>query len=97
MTKELTTTNDELVAVIKELVKIFRLERILYISTILISLIVLFACAVTLLIKDFSSNVGEVIGLCGSTGVISYTCGRFLHMWSDTITVVTKHFKSKEL
>ena len=89
------TTNDELVTTIKELIKIFRLERILYVSTIIISLIVLLYCAIRLISENFSSNVAQIIGMCGSTGVISYTLGKFLTMWSDTITLVTKHFKTK--
>lgn len=84
-------SNDELITIIKELVKTFHLERILYsIATTLAFLLLLF-CAIYLLCIDIK-QIQAIVGMCGSTGVIAFTCGKFLKMWDDAIKLVQQHF-----
>jgi len=70
---------------VKELVKLFRFERIFYISVTLISLVVLLGAAASLLTSGDEASTVEAIGLFGASGALTYTTGRLLRMWSDSM------------
>lgn len=79
------------VKAIKDLVKLFQTERIVYLIITLISVTVLIGTAVTLIIQspDREKTI-EIMGLFGSTGGIVYSTGRLLKMWSEAMQIVSK-------
>ena len=78
---------DEKVKAIKELLDVFKFERMVYLGITILSLIVLFGCAIYLLSQD-KNQLPAVIGLFTSSGGVAYTCGRLLKMWSDAIQLL---------
>lgn len=85
-------SNSELIKIITELVKIFKFERYLYNISTIIAFLVLISCTIYLFCQE-SINIPAITGMFGSSGVIAFTCGRFLRMWSDAINLVQQHFK----
>lgn len=85
--------NQELITTIKFVVKTFRFERWLYNITTIISFLIIFACTIALFYKGLE-NIPLILTMCGSTGVITFTCGRLLKMWNDIINFANNHFKS---
>jgi len=70
--------------VIERLTQLFKFERLVYLSVTGVSLVLLVACAISLLIRD-EAGTAELSGLFGSSGLITYTAGRLLYMWSEAI------------
>lgn len=85
------SSNTELIDIIRDLVKIFRFERILYSISAIIAFLILICCTIYSLCNGVISTL-EIIAMCGSSGVITFTCGRFLKMWDDAIKLVQQHF-----
>lgn len=85
------SSNTELIDIIRELVKIFHFERILYSISTILAFIILISCTIYALYNN-AINTQTIIAMCGSSGVITFTCGRFLKMWSDVIKLVQQHF-----
>jgi hypothetical protein len=84
-----TTSNiDEKLKAIEKLLGLFKFERICYLVITIISIIVLFTCAIYLITSGGKNQIPSVIGLFSSTGGIMYVCGRLLRMWSDAINFV---------
>jgi hypothetical protein len=76
---------------IKELVALFKTERLVYLGITLISVSVLIVTAITLLLKSESQeNTIAIMGLFGSSGGIVYSTGRLLRMWSEAMQLVQK-------
>jgi hypothetical protein len=74
---------------IKELVGLFKTERMVYLIITLISVLILIGTALSLIIKsDSQENTIAVMGLFGSTGGIVYSTGRLLKMWSEAMQLV---------
>ncbi len=67
---------------VKELTAIFKLERMVYLGVTVISLLMLIGVAVSLIQKEGSARNIELGMLFGSSGLITYTAGRLLHMWT---------------
>lgn len=79
------------VSAIKELVKLFKTERLIYLIMTLISVIVLVSTAIYLIINnDSNQEIMAVIGLFSSTGGIVYSTGRLLKMWSEAMLLIHK-------
>lgn len=76
---------DEKVQAIKQLLDLFKFERMVYLGITILSLIVLIGCAIFLLIQQKGSQIPAVIGLFTSSGGVAYTCGRLLKMWGDAM------------
>ena len=82
---------------IKQLLDMFRLERVVYLAVTLISVSVLLTCAITLLLrKEAPSPYAAVFGLFGASGGITYSTGRLLRMWSDAIRILNPDWNQKE-
>ena len=77
----------ERLEVVRELIGIFRFERIVYMSITVISFVALLASAVSILYRD-KADIAQFSLLFGSAGAISYTCARLLRMWSDALQVI---------
>ena len=83
MSNELDTKVDA----IRELLAIFRVERIVYLSVTIISLVMLLTSAGYMMVQG-DAGIVAVSGLFGSAGAITYTAGRLLRMWSQAIQVL---------
>jgi hypothetical protein len=75
---------------VRELIGIFRLERIVYMLITVISFLALLITAVYILNTGDGGPDGIVKFslLFGSAGSISFTCARLLKMWSDALQVI---------
>jgi len=79
------------VTAIKELVKLFKTERAVYLIITLVSVGVLITTAVKLIIySDTDKHTMEIMGLFSSTGGIVYSTGRLLKMWSEAMQLIQK-------
>ena len=92
MSDNLTNT----VTAIKDLVALFKTERMVYLIITLICVLVLIGAAISLLLKsDNQEDTIAVMGLFGSTGGIVYSSGRLLKMWSDAMQLIQKVMEQK--
>lgn len=78
---------DRKVKAIKEVTSLFRLERFVYVSVIIICLIIMIASVVVALFKG-KVGIGEITSIFGSSGAISVMTGRLVHMWNRAITLL---------
>lgn len=87
----MNTKVDVTIQAIKDLVTLFKTERMVYLVITLISVIVLISTAVFLIISstEFEQTMA-VLGLFGSTGGIAYSTGRLLKMWSEAMQLIHK-------
>ncbi len=82
---------ERVVKAIKELVSLFKIERMVYLAITIVSVLVLIAAAISLIEKSESQeNTIEIMGLFTSTGGIAYTTGRLLKMWSEAMQLIKK-------
>jgi len=80
---------DNTVRAIKEMVALFKMERVVYLIITLVSVIILIATAVSLIMaSDDQENTIAIMGLFGSTGGITYSTGRLLKMWSEAMDLI---------
>ena len=80
---------DKKVNAIRQLLTMFKIERIIYLSVTILALIVLFVCAIYLLLsQEGTKEIPYVIGLFASGGAVTFTCSRLLKMWSDAIQLI---------
>lgn len=78
---------EEKVKAIRQLLDLFKFERMVYLGITILSLIVLIGCAIYMLGQG-NSQVPAVIGMFTSSGGVAYTCGRLLKMWSDAMQLL---------
>lgn len=78
---------DTKVEAIRELVEIFRVERMVYLCVTIISLLMLLTSAGFMMARG-DAGIVAVSGLFGSAGAITYTAGRLLRMWSQAMQVL---------
>ena len=83
MTHDLTRR----IAAIKQLLGLFRLERMVYICVTVMSLGILFWCAISMMNKE-GGEATVVVAIFGGSGGILYTTGRLLKMWSDALRML---------
>ena len=77
----------ERIQAVKEITALFRVERLVYVTSIIVCLIILLISVTIALIKnEFSS--GELTSMFGSGGVITFMTGRLLHMWNRAINLL---------
>lgn len=85
------------VKAIKELVQLFKTERMVYLAITLISLLILIGTALWLIIKsDNQENTIAITGLFLSSGGIIYSSGRLLKMWSEAVQLIQKVIEQKD-
>lgn len=70
--------------IVKDLIGVFRFERMVYLSVTVVSFLALIASAVMLIARP-KPDILQISMLFGSSGAISYTCARLLKMWSDAL------------
>ena len=91
----MTDNLSDRVSAIKELLEVFRFERIVYLTINIVSFIVLISSAILLLLKNTDSPI-EVLGLFGSSGGITYSTGRLLRMWSEALKILSPISKGND-
>jgi len=87
---------DQLHAV-RELLGIFRIERYTYLVVNIIALVMLLVSAGFLLLNPSGSGVSlyaVITALFGSSGLITYSIGRLLHMWDQAFALLQQQFKT---
>jgi hypothetical protein len=82
-----STQTEQQVAAIRELLHIFRYERVVYLGITLVSVAMLLATAVNLLVHRQLDAAG-MLGLFGPTGLIAFSSGRLLRMWTEAVHVL---------
>lgn len=69
---------------VERLTKLFRTERMVYLITTMISLLMLVGSAMSLMVRN-QAGTAELTMLFGSSGLITYTAGRLLYMWNEAL------------
>jgi signal transduction histidine kinase len=88
---------EQTVKAIKELVQLFRVERIVYLIISTVSVLILIGSFVLLLIKADSQEILiPITGIIGSSGGIIYSSGRLLKMWSEALQLIRKAVESND-
>jgi hypothetical protein len=75
---------------IERLLTLFRFERFAYLIMCGFSVLGLAACIVILLVRTEGSALPEVIGMFSASGVITFSIGQVLKMWSQALAIVEK-------
>lgn len=75
---------------VERLTKLFKTERMVYLGTTIISLLMLIGSALSLMLRD-QAGAAELTMLFGSSGLITYTAGRLLFMWSEALKRLVPH------
>lgn len=85
-----STLNENLadrLVVVERLTRIFRAERIVHLVVTTVSLVMLLTSAGSLIIKQQAGPV-ELTLMFGSSGLITYSASRLLHMWNQALSLV---------
>jgi hypothetical protein len=77
---------NERIQAISTMLKLFRAERVVYLTINVLSLVVLLSCAIYLLFKGTDMLV--LIGLFSSSGGITIATGRVIKMWTDAMRML---------
>ena len=72
---------------VERLVQMFRIERIVHLLVTSISLAMLLFSAGVLIYRA-GADIPVLVGLFGSSGLISYSAGRLLKMWDQALQVL---------
>ena len=83
------------VEAIKSLLGVFKLERMVYLTVTVLSLLILFASAIRLLMQDERDDAALVFIVSGSGGIL-YATGRLLRMWSDALRMLSPGFREAD-
>jgi hypothetical protein len=78
---------DDRLRAVEGLTRVFRLERMAYVTATALSFLALFAVAVRLLIRG-QGSLAEWGLLFGSSGLITLTASGLLRMWNQAIRLV---------
>ena len=81
--------------VIERLTQVFRTERIVYLAITVMAFMALVSCAGALVYKG-QAGTPELSMLFGSSGLITYTGGRVLFMWSRALQAVMPTISGEE-
>ena len=77
----------ERLAVVKDLIAVFRAERLVYLGITVIALMALLGTVFSL-VRRGQAGATELSVLFGSAGAISYSTTRLLKMWTDALAFV---------
>jgi hypothetical protein len=79
---------------VERLTKLFRTERLVHLIVTILSLAMLLSAAAMLMYKR-QAGPAELTGLFGSSGLISYSAGRLLYMWTQALSLLGEHSGGK--
>ena len=71
--------------VAKELLGVFKLERMAYMATTLLAVAFLLVVATVLLFRE---SYIMALGMFGASGVIAYSIGQLLRMWNQVLGII---------
>jgi hypothetical protein len=71
---------------VKELMKMFKPERMVHLTVTTMSLAALMTCTVTAILKG-KAEAPFLVLMFGSSGVITYTASRLLQMWNQALQI----------
>ena len=74
--------------VVERLTRLFRLERLVHLGVTSVSLVMLLTSAGVLMFRG-TAGPAELTGLFGSSGLITYSAGRLLFMWTQALRLLT--------
>jgi len=74
-------------AVVAELARLYRPERITYLVISILALAMVVACTVVVIVRQ-GIEWAQLTLLFGSSGIITFACSRVLLMWSRAMEVV---------
>ncbi len=80
-------TLDDKVQLVKNLVELFRAERMVHLGTTILSLVMLLTSAAVMLIRRGADPAALTL-MFGSSGLITYSANRLLRMWDQAIKLV---------
>jgi protein-S-isoprenylcysteine O-methyltransferase Ste14 len=76
---------EERLRVAKELLAVFKVERMAYITATLLAVVFLLVVAVILMSRE---SYVMALGMFGSSGVIAYSIGQLLRMWNEVLKII---------
>jgi hypothetical protein len=72
---------------VERLTNLFRLERLVHLAVTSVSLAMLLGSAGLLIYRE-KAGTPELVGLFGSSGLITYSAGRLLFMWNQALRLL---------
>lgn len=72
---------------VERLTQLFRLERMVHLGVTSVALLMLLASAGALIYRK-QAGPTELTALFGSSGLITYTASRLLHMWNQALRLL---------
>ena len=85
--------------IVRELLGLFRFERFTYLAVNIFALIMLLGSGLVLLLRPHDSDMSlyaVVVALFGSSGLITLSISRLLHMWDQAIAMLQQQFVRPE-
>jgi hypothetical protein len=76
-------------AYVERILSATRPERITYLVLTVLSVAILLVSACIMLIRN-KEDIGTVTSLFGSTGIMTYSVGQILRVWTDAIKLVLR-------
>jgi hypothetical protein len=87
MTTLPSTPSQEVMDYVERLLGATRPERITYLALTGLSVVILLVSACVLIVRTHA-EVGTLVSLFGSTGVVTYSSGQILRIWTDAFRLV---------
>jgi len=81
---------DEKLRVVQDLVKLFQLERMVHLTTTIISLLMLLASGGFLIVRSKADPAALTL-IFGSSGLITYSANRLLRMWDQAMKLMLEN------
>ncbi|HTC74453.1 MAG TPA: hypothetical protein VK684_02675 [Edaphobacter sp.] len=81
---------DDKLKVVEGLVKLFQLERMVHLTTTIVSLLMLLASASFMIVRS-RADPATLTLIFGSSGLITYSANRLLRMWDQAIKLMLEN------
>jgi hypothetical protein len=81
---------DDRLKVVQSLVKLFQLERMVHLTTTILSLLMLLASAGFMIVRS-RADPATLTLIFGSSGLITYSANRLLRMWDQAIKLILEN------
>jgi hypothetical protein len=89
MSTPANSASSQEMAYVERILGATRPERITYLVLTVLSVAILLVSACILLIRN-KAEVGTITSLFGSTGIVSYSIGQILRVWTDALKLVLR-------
>jgi len=81
---------EEKLKVVQDLVKLFQLERMVHLTTTIISLLMLLTSGGFLIVRS-KADPATLTLIFGSSGLITYSANRLLRMWDQAMKLMLEN------